>query len=264
MCAVPHIRLLVLIFMGAYSATPATAIADDTTINLVGGAVPFVLHPEQKGPHNLIYDTTLIEVADGPLKRTMLPYARALRDFQAHEFDCIYATTNNTFYFAPSLVEEGRLLFSRPVNTIKLHTYTRLETPAIQSLQDLKGKTLVGTKNQLRAVRQQLGPDDARFITVFDAPKAFELVEKKRADVAVVYNMDARLTVPGAIARYGDVQLPETIRYHYDPDFAPIEWGEILACWATPATKRYMQNFNKQINFMEDMGALSSIFSAFH
>ncbi len=232
-------------------------------IHMVGGTVPYVLHPEQSGPHNIIFDTTIGEAAPSNLKRTMLPYARAIRDFQAREFDCMYATTNNPFYFAPSLIENQILLISRPVNTIKLHIYSRDGESVIHTLDDMRGKTIVGTRNQLRPVREQLGQNGARFITVFDAPKAFELLKIKRADVAAVYNMDAHLTVPGQIAEHRANSKPEKTQYLYDARLAPAEWGEILACWNRPETKLFIESFNKLITNLETAGALNSIFEAF-
>lgn len=248
---------LLLQVMATYSST---SMAD---IHVVGGTVPFVLHGEHPGPHNIIFNTTIVEAAPSNLERTMLPYARAIRDFQAREFDCLYATTNNPFYFAPSLIENQILLISRPVNTIKLHVYSRDGENVIHALEDMRGKTIVGTRNQLRPVKEQLGTEGARFITVFDAPKAFELLNIKRADIAAVYNMDAHLTVPGQIAKYSAQNKPQTTRYLYDARFAPAEWGEILACWNRPETKLFIENFDKQVTQLEATGDLSSIFDAF-
>lgn len=239
-----------------------SAYSNPAPIRLVAGTVPFVLHREHPGPHNIIFDTVMQDVAPTILMRTELPYARALRDFQAHEFDCIYATTNNSFDFTSSLIEEERLLFSRPVNIIKLHIFTREGEQPLNSFSDLIGKTLVGTRNQLRAVQQQTNPEHVKFITVIDAPKAFELLDKKRADAAVVYDMDAYLSRPDAIAPVESFPSGYTARYRYDPNFAPTELEEVMACWNTPQTSAYIAAFNKAITQMETSGKLREIFNA--
>lgn len=252
-------------FVSGIALTLATATAaqepEADRLRIIGGTVPHVLHPEIPGPHNYILEKILPEVAVGNAVFSTLPYARALRDFKAQLYDCLYATTNNPVYFDQALVADGTLIFSEPVNTLALRAFTRAGEPFISSWQDLYGKTLVGTLNQLRGIRARLSDDEAQFITVVNAEKAFELLEKGRANVAMVYGMDAYLTVaPGALIEQNTAPTAAA-KFAFDAGFAPIEWGEIMVCWNGPQSQPLMAAFNSEIGQLREDGLLENLFA---
>lgn len=234
-------------------------------LKIVGGAIPYVLHPDFPGPHNdIFFDVLSKQATNNSHDIRILPYARALRDFLAKKLDCLYPTIDNTDNISREMLSSGKVRFSRAVNALKLYAFTPKTATPIRTLEDMRGKTIVGTEKQLEAMYPSQEHYDLTFLYVIDQVKSFELLDRGRADIAVTYGMDAYATMHDRIEPITHAPFQKLDGYTYDPGLVLLKRRELLACWTNTASHQFIDEFNDAIEQLEHEGRLAKIFNVQH
>lgn len=221
-------------------AAPANA----EHISFIGGQIPYVFHSEKRGPHNIFFDKMMAK-NQGTHDITYMPYRRALRLFNAGKSDCIFVATDKASDYPREAVEAGQILFSRPINEIRLRAYSLKGRPTIASREDLKGRVVAGAKSHIKSLKARLPQiENMSFITTETHVKAFELMNRGRVDVVLAYEQD-------------EVQLKNQMfkgAYSFSPTFVVESRNEVMACWKNEITVEFITMVNTMIDKPETLG----------
>jgi len=261
------IKLFVFLQVIVLSGFPVTA-NDVGALHISIGKIPYVLHEEKPGPHNIIFYTVLLESAAAGSIVSVLPNYRADRDFYSHQSDCLYIAVDDAERYpqgsGPEKISptkknyENTIRFSDPINQISLHAFTREGEPILRSFTDLKGKVIIGVRTQLQVIGKTIEDHGGIILYVEDYEKGFKLLDKGRADTVITYSLDVKIMMDNMPEPSAKMNAN---RYAYDKEFPLKTVSEIAACWRSPESDAFLDRFNQRLVSIRKSGRLADIFS---
>jgi len=194
--------------------------------------------PNKKGPYNDLMDQIKKKT---PFELFYLPPARSAKLLATKRIDCLIPGNIN------QVEHPEQHVASISFNYARAHVFTNKNSPTIQSLAALDGKTLA-TRRGYHYGDKSFGTN-IKSVKVNTIKQSILMLEKGRIDAFVAYSPD----ILGALKDFN------SISFHYDKNFIIHQQSEQFVCQKTERNKQFIKELNKAITELKSSGELDLI-----
>ncbi len=177
--------------------SPAYGDDEKTPIRFAGTYVPVLLDDTHKDGLYLQLFERIKAKAEQEITLSIMPIRRAQSNFYKGLYDCVFVGTQDKQPYLEAGMPEGSFIASDHINKLKIKAYTPDTLPVVQNIEQMQGRIITGEVGAVQAFIREYPAisGSSSILQVETLQNAINLVESKRADVIVSFDLDMHIFI---------------------------------------------------------------------
>lgn len=232
--------LIATIFVVSF-APAAEGVRENNRFTIVGTIIPGLFEEGSSHYYNQVYDK-LIADYDIPVSLNMAHINRAGRIFSTGDADCLFVGSPVPEQYSEFGLSDEDMLFSQPVNIIKIKAYRAKGLPPVISLEQLAHDTVAFDAGigDFTPVTEKL-PITTKILHAPTLKLGFRMLDIGRVNILLAVDVDVENL---------QSQAPDYENYSVSPDFTVFETEDVFVCKKSERTTGFLQVINRGITQM--------------
>lgn len=220
--------------------------------NISAPHIPLLLEEDLSGPYGELF-TAIFSDADFAYSLRTMPSMRAQQAFVSGDRDCIYLGIHQTGFYESAGLPTGSFLLSDPINNLSLKVYVARGKPVPDSLDALRDKRFAAEASAAQLVDDRISarPEGASILTVSNVGDAFRLLDNKRVDAVISFDLDATIYLG---------QTRRSALYETSASFSLYAEEDAIVCHNTAVGRQIIEHANDALRRLRDEGPLIRFF----
>ncbi len=230
---------IVSIAVGLILFAPVQA-QEEKAISIVGTSIPGLFEEGQDHYYNRVYNR-LISGYDGAVVLRMAHIKRAGRIFSTGDADCLFVASPVPEQYSEFGLTAEDMIFSKPVNIIKIKAFSAKGLPPVISLEDLPEDILAFDAGigDFTPVLHRLPNTGVKILHAPTLKLGFKMLDLGRVNVLLAVDVDVenlKIQDPA----YGD--------YSVSAEFSVLESEDVFVCKEAERVTEFLEAMNKGID----------------